>query len=41
MPNINFEIPRKLHARAKAKAAAQEKGLYEFIIEAIQEKVKK
>ena len=41
MTNINIEIPDNLHKKAKIKCAIDEITLKEFIIKAIEEKLKK
>ena len=40
MVNVNIEIPDELHKRAKVKCAISEITLKDFIIKAIEEKIK-
>jgi predicted HicB family RNase H-like nuclease len=41
MVNVNIEIPEELHKKAKIKCAIEEITLKEFIIKAIEEKLRK
>ena len=41
MTNVNIEIPDDLHKKAKIKCAVDEVTLKEFIIKAIEERLKK
>ena len=41
MTNVNIEIPDELHKKAKIKCAIDEKTLKDFVIEAIEEKIKR
>lgn len=41
MVNINIQIPDDLHKKAKIKCAVDEVTLKEFIIDAIEDKLKK
>ncbi len=41
MTNINIEIPDELHKKAKVKCAIEEMSIKDFVIKAIEEKLKK
>ena len=41
MTNINIEIPDDIHKKAKIRCAIEEITLKEFIIQAVDEKLKK
>ena len=41
MTNINIEIPDELHKKAKVKCAVDEISIKDFVIKAIEEKLKK
>jgi predicted HicB family RNase H-like nuclease len=41
MTNINIEIPDELHKKAKVKCAIDEVSIKDFVIKAIEEKLKK
>ncbi len=41
MVNINIEIPEKIHKKAKLKSVMENITLKEFIIKALEEKLKK
>jgi predicted HicB family RNase H-like nuclease len=41
MTNVNIEIPDELHKKAKINCAIEEITLKDFIIKAIEEKLKK
>lgn len=41
MTNVNIEIPTELHKKAKITCAIEEITLKDFIIKAIEEKLKK
>ena len=41
MTNINIEIPDDLHKKTKIRCAIEEVTLKDFIIKAIEEKIKK
>ena len=40
MTNINIEIPDELHKKAKVKCAIEEMSIKDFVIRAIEEKLK-
>ncbi|MEM3374202.1 MAG: hypothetical protein QXE31_03185 [Candidatus Woesearchaeota archaeon] len=41
MTNINIEIPDELHKKLKIQCAIEEKTLKEYIVNVLEEKVKK
>ncbi len=41
MTNVNIEIPDELHKKAKIQCAIEETTLKDFVIKAIEEKLKK
>lgn len=41
MTNINIEIPDELHKKAKVKCAIEEMSIKDFVIKAIEEKLKR
>jgi len=41
MTNINIEIPDELHKRIKIQCAVEEKTLKDFIVESVEQRLKK